>query len=421
MKTSFFKMNVFMRVIILCLLSFYFRESFSQEFPKLRIDLEKAYGGTFSEYLESIKYIPLETTKASLFGEISNLIITDSTFVITDSDTKSVLFFMSTGKFLTKVSKSGMLSASGAIYDAQNKRIEIVFENSERNKVLINSYSLSGNFVNKGTLTKDNVDFIRNSILIDKNNYWLRNKITQFDSDSNFHFSKYENGLKARSAIPFDDLNRYSLFRLTKELGYIRLPILQSNYFYFSTPLEHKVYEVSSANGSFKPLFQLVFPAKFGINSQLLALQDKKQIDSIADKKWYAEKTVLSLESILYDKQRMIFKTKTGSFGYFASDGSITARNFLYKFQNNRLVAFERIRPDLSTFFLPFCEPRIISYEGFYFNQGYQYTSISSLTMFAAQKATKSKNPQYPAELKKYFATQNRKSNPVIVRMKLKD
>jgi hypothetical protein len=397
---------------------------YAQDIPKLRIDLDRVYGGAFSDHLDSIEYIPLESSKISEFGLVSNLIITDSSFVITDEDTQSVLFFSTSGKFLNKISKKGELKTTGAIYDAQNNKIYVAFQNAERNKLVIESYSLEGNFISKGNLVRNSVDFIRNSIIIDENNYWLRNELFGYDSISNFHyFSQYKNGIKIKSAVPFDNLNRYGLYRLAKETSYAHPPIVRSNTFYFSTPIEHKLYKISATDGFSEPLFQIVLPAKFGINTTFLAISenDKKKMDSIVNKNWFSEKTVLGLENIIYDNNKIIFKTQTGYSGYFSTNGTVTPRNFLYKIKNNFLVAFEKIYPDSSTFFLPFSTSRIISYEGFYFNKSYLYTHISSLEMFAAQAATKGKNPQYPPVLQNYFKTQNRKSNPVIVRMKLKD
>lgn len=64
-----------------------------QKTPKIRINPGQAYGGTMQEYFDSIEYIPLETTQESLFGDISQLLVTDTGFVINDSDTKTILFF----------------------------------------------------------------------------------------------------------------------------------------------------------------------------------------------------------------------------------------------------------------------------------------------------------------------------------------
>lgn len=53
-------------------------------------------------------------------------------------------------------------------------------------------------------------------------------------------------------------------------------------------------------------------------------------------------------------------------------------------------------------------------------SSGYYYTTLSSLAMFTEMKNTKSRNPHYTPTLEEYFKTQSRKSNPVILRMKIK-
>ncbi|MFV0604984.1 MAG: 6-bladed beta-propeller [Niabella sp.] len=75
----------------------------AQDVPKIRIDPAKAYGGTVSKYFSDVEYIPLETTKESLFGDVNELKITDSSIIITDIDTKSLLIFSKTGRFLKRI------------------------------------------------------------------------------------------------------------------------------------------------------------------------------------------------------------------------------------------------------------------------------------------------------------------------------
>ena len=76
---------------------------YSQTVQKIRINPDQAYGGPVSDYFENIEYIPLETTKESLFGDVSEMVVTHDSYVIFDWDTKSVLFFKKEdGKFLFK-------------------------------------------------------------------------------------------------------------------------------------------------------------------------------------------------------------------------------------------------------------------------------------------------------------------------------
>ncbi len=69
------------------------------------MDPDAALGGTTSQIFDSVKFIPLETTNESLFGEINQLEITDKYFIITDFDTWCVLIFDKNGKFHAKIKK----------------------------------------------------------------------------------------------------------------------------------------------------------------------------------------------------------------------------------------------------------------------------------------------------------------------------
>jgi hypothetical protein len=99
--------------------------SSAQKIPKWRIDPAQAYGGHASEYFDSVEYIPLETTKESLFGDIAEMVITDSSIVVSDLDTKSVYFFSLAGKYITKVKMKDQTVASLSI-DGKNNEIAIL-------------------------------------------------------------------------------------------------------------------------------------------------------------------------------------------------------------------------------------------------------------------------------------------------------
>ncbi|MEO9021742.1 MAG: 6-bladed beta-propeller [Ginsengibacter sp.] len=47
----------------------------------IRIDPANARGGTTSQIFDEVNYIPLETTKESLFGQIDQLAVTEKYFV----------------------------------------------------------------------------------------------------------------------------------------------------------------------------------------------------------------------------------------------------------------------------------------------------------------------------------------------------
>jgi len=53
----------------------------AQSPQKIRIIPKQAYGGPVSKFFDSIEYVPLETNKESLFGDINRLTITDESYI----------------------------------------------------------------------------------------------------------------------------------------------------------------------------------------------------------------------------------------------------------------------------------------------------------------------------------------------------
>src|SRR5690606_790590 len=69
----------------------------------LRIDPTTASGGNMSQVFDEINFIPLETTKESIFGDIGQLEVTENLFIVFDHDTKCILIFDRKGKYKTKI------------------------------------------------------------------------------------------------------------------------------------------------------------------------------------------------------------------------------------------------------------------------------------------------------------------------------
>ncbi|MBK8087175.1 MAG: 6-bladed beta-propeller [Chitinophagaceae bacterium] len=74
-----------------------------QSAQTLYFDPNSTIGAPASRVFESISYIPLETTRQSLFGQISRLVVTDQYFIIFDYDTQGLYFFDRSGKFIKNI------------------------------------------------------------------------------------------------------------------------------------------------------------------------------------------------------------------------------------------------------------------------------------------------------------------------------
>lgn len=73
-----------------------------------RLDPGNARGGSTGQIFDSVQFIPLETSKESLFGSIDQLEMTDSLFIILDVRGHSILLFFRTGKFYKRIATGGI-------------------------------------------------------------------------------------------------------------------------------------------------------------------------------------------------------------------------------------------------------------------------------------------------------------------------
>ena len=115
-----------------------------QSVPKIRIDPDRSCVGAASQYIDQIKYISLEATKGSLFGDIHQLAVADSGYLIYDEDREALLYFSLMAKFIRKV-KLDMNRIVGHIsLDEDHKRIAVSIYDGLTGKRHIEYYSLSG-------------------------------------------------------------------------------------------------------------------------------------------------------------------------------------------------------------------------------------------------------------------------------------
>ena len=56
-----------------------------------------------ADLFEEINYVPLETTKKSIFGAIQQLIVTKDHFILSDRETNCIFVFFKNGKFCAKI------------------------------------------------------------------------------------------------------------------------------------------------------------------------------------------------------------------------------------------------------------------------------------------------------------------------------
>jgi hypothetical protein len=400
--------------ILICIPSFLG----AQEIPKYRIDPVQAYGGSVTEYFKEVEYIPLETTNESLFGEARKILITGSSIVVYDYDTRSSLFFTANGKFLKKI-KEKENTYSRVYYDQPSQLVIIITDEYSTEKQYINYYSEAGIEIRKvqaqfTSVVKPQIVPIGAGYFASGSNFYLWNN--QRPVDSSFGLIKiYRENAPYKSLIPYNQKTNLaaSIFTGSVEVN----GFIDNGTFYIGTPLENEIYKITK-DTAIKSA-KLIFPFDQSFTEAIIKSKDRKMLEEIDKSISGDTRKVLSVGNILFHNNLLFFKINTKAVNFASGSESNTLRNFIYDTKNGKLVSFERINSDLLSYYLPITSINT-TISGFVYFNGSFFTQISSLKMFAEMEKNKSRNPQYPSVLREYFRTQTRKSNPVIVKMKLK-
>jgi len=380
----------------------------------IRIDPGAARGTLVSKVFEEIDFIPLETKKESLLGKVKQLEIAENCFVIFDEDTKSIFIFDKTGKFKTKINEGKIGSNAdkkeiSGFYGFQLKKengITLIQINTKNRSIY---FDLDGNLVKKEPINKEisNIAYIfPESEMPIKLNQLIKTK-----ADSSYFelaiFNKKDQPVA--SYFPFqlskilnDDLissgKRFFNYGVLNELFYTR---------YF----ENNIYKITPTNAILA--YQIILPEKNSlpknfIENPIYKGRRMEYFQKNKDKYYGIFNTYIFGNSLFFN---------FSSFGY-------SNKSFIYKLKENQLISMANLEPDELSSFLPVTDLGVLDeYKNSGFNlyhDGYLYNSYSSLAMFTLKEQTAGKKIKYNKILTEYFKTQNKKSNPVIIRLKPK-
>jgi hypothetical protein len=389
----------------------------------VRIDPRRVSGGNVADYFSEIEYIPLETTKNSLFGVPQWLLITDSSIVIGDRDTWQLLFFDAKGRFIVKYP----LPKEAKDF-SQRMMIE---KNVRTNDIVVTCYPNSTGF---GQITT----YSGKGRLLKRERHKFQNgeaytRIYLGSGQYALNLAKYlqPNGKLSQDQIPlikeYDANNRFvkDLFSLAPAdnpfaftfAGGLSVSQAEDNSGgYFVVPFDYRLYKITK--DSISRVGRFIFPDRNVLPA--VDFSDYNKYESLAKAKNNDIKLVQTVKNVSCFNKKILFNIQKRVSLIPAGGKIFDPLNFMFDTEKKELMSFERVVPDTLSYYLPIMDG-FSSTNGMNLNKGYLYSSMSSLEMFRAYEANKSKNPLYPSVLLDYFSTQTRESNPVIVKMRLKD
>lgn len=375
---------------------------------KIRIDLSMAKGSPVSEVFQEVNFIPLETNKESLFGNITTLAVSKDYFVIYDRDINAILIFKKDGKFCSKIELLKLINSEN-ISKSRFQKFELTEDTAKPILITTNNYSydysFNGQQLHKKKLTIKNFNY---RYKIDGNIAARMNFLSKTENRY-YELALTQGEVITHQFFPFPDD--------WKSIG--PLPAVNHSVFYhngdskkpfYVRALDYSIYSIS-ANGISRE-YSFIFPAINSIPK-----------DFSSSSKYNGKR----MDFFLKDKSKIFSLGYTYQFGdnlFFktATMGRLNGNNsFVYSLKSSKFIAINRLLPDITSSFLPITDDGIgtdFENSNFHTSDGiFLYTHLSSLTMFKMKDLNKKRFSPSPV-LKEYFKNSSNRSNPVIIQLK---
>lgn len=381
----------------------------------LRIDPENAKGATVSQIFDEVEFIPLETIKESLFGSISQLSATKEHFVIYDYDTKSVLIFTKNGKFHAKINADLMKSEEDSKNENSFYGFQLVTSGTQEQIMTHTSkyvyyFDFNAKLLQK-KLSKD-VKYEQFNTFTNPD-YLIKQGYLKTDGkDSTYHeIAIFNKDKEIAKYFPFS-LDRY---KNDQYMGSSKIYNSgNGNDFFYGRPYDFNIYKITPDKLSLA--YRLIFPASVSLPADFMTNESykNKRLEYFQknDQIFYSLSDTYKIDNLLFLKMR--------SWGFDKNKKDA----LIYNLSTNEITSIKDIEPDSLSSFLPITDAgAFYDYQSrgmHLFKDQNFYTSYSSLAMFTFKEQSAGKKPHYNAVLSNYFKTQNKKSNPVLIRLKPK-
>jgi hypothetical protein len=376
----------------------------SNESREIRIDPSAAkVGESAANYFGTVEYLPLETTKLSAFGEITQMEITPKYYIIWDAKSNCILFFDKKGAFFSKITNTD--KSLNILY----KKIDHFTINEKKGELMFNDghsqysyyYNLEGEFktmvetpshlgqsyINQERYKAYFKGYDQSQLgLLNKPNYNLI--IDRGNMGIDFH-------------LPFD----------TASLDYTDLYAVNQAFYNnqdgivnFSAVYNYHVYSIDSL-GKVWNSFNFIMPAVNTVPDDFLTnVVYKGKHTRYTETN---EEVIYSITDVYQENDEVVFRL----FGHN------TNKVLGYNLTNGNLTSLSEIAEDGSTFMLPSLGGRIYAMD----NQNRLVSAIDAITLFDLKSALKTEkwSKALPPSLKTFFTLDNQQ-NPVLTILKIK-
>ena len=373
-----------------------------------------------SNFVDSIRFIPLETKAGIEFTKFNSIKVTARYFVINDYMGKSILFYGKNGRFIKKINYKKLGNEFSPVYDEHNNqlvffgnnknytltprdRIKIKLDwSSPRNKKYYKKYTIDLNdtaFTIKKAIPQQN-DILHAAPYYDDCYSMGEINTSELYKDSlDYEFKLYKGNQMVKGFFPYNRINEPK-FLFTEGNIYVNETDTPSIHF-ITRPYCDTIYKM--VNDSLLPGYQLVLPLENSLPASFFTRPFKNRTERENFERnngWMLHQVYM-----FYETARFIYF----SVGYLSNYDT-----YLYQKQTNTTFKAKNIKPDSSQYNLSLLENYGDSHKK---DRFYKTKKAEEILAFFE----KNKNVPVPPELDNFI-----KSNPpatalVIVEFKLKN
>lgn len=373
-----------------------------------------------AQFVDSIRFIPLEIIKGVELGGFNYVQVTDKYFMIRDDPDKSILLYAKDGSFLKRISFKKLGQTFYPDYDEENNRL--VFFGSNKNYTLTAKDRISiildwNNPRNKKYFKKYAVDLHDTSYAIVKDIpsqndiirafhyyddiYWEGqiNTSPLYRDSTGYELKLYKNNQLVKGFFPY---NRISEPRFLYSEGSISYTRTDTPYIrYITRPYCDTIYKI--IKDSLFPVYKMVLPLENSLPSSFFTtpFKNKTEMENFRRNNGWMLRQVYNY----YETPRFSFFT----IGYLSNYDS-----YIYVKQTGTTYRTKNIKPDSSQYNLQLLGDVSLQRIGERF---YKTVKAGDLVSFFEQNKT----IPVPKDLEEFLKNDPHNTSPVIVEFKLKN
>lgn len=405
---------------VLIFFSLFFPVITHSQIQKIYLDPKAVRGGKQSQFVDSIRFIPLEIKNGIQLSGFGNVQVTEKYFLLTDYTLKMLLLYAKNGAFVKKINFKNLGGNFYPRYDQHNN--QVIFFGNNKNYSLTTKDQLKikldwNNPLNKKYFKKFIIDLNDPSFRIQKkipeendivyayhfydNFYWSSdiNTSSLYKDSIGYEFKIYKDGRLVKSFFPYNHVNEP---RFLYENESISFNETDTPYLRFLTrPYCDTVYKM--IRDSLFPAYQLVIPLENCLPSSFF----NKPFKNLTERQNFYRNNGWMLRQVFNFYQ-------TPKFAFFLVGYLSNYEYYIYDKKSNTAYKAKGIKPDSSQYNVQlFGDFNTVRQN----DKFYKQQKASDLIGFFEQN----KNIPVPKDLESFLKNDPPANAPVIVEFKLKN